>query len=152
MVITNSSSQMYWCMYVFFFSVGVCPSILWSSSSMCSGQFKFERSSYRYDDKASHYFPYCSEKWKGLWTSHSSQVASRYVFLFNTKVISTRLLYLKKIRFRPGFLLYLAICMYLKVVLNSLSYSLQDAQYQYVTLGRNYTCAISRFFYGEFLL
>lgn len=35
---------------------------------------------HRHDNQTSHYFPHCSPKRKGLWTSHTSQVVARYVF------------------------------------------------------------------------
>ena len=78
--------------YIFFlFSVGVCASILWSSSSVYSGKYKFGCRSYRHHDQTSHYFPYCSKKRKGLWTCNSSQVASRYVLVvFSINILGPR--------------------------------------------------------------
>ena len=76
-------------LYYLFFSVGVCASILWSSSSVYSGQYQFGCRPYRHHDQTSHYFPYCSKKRKGLWTCNSSQVASRYVLVFFNPNICT---------------------------------------------------------------
>jgi len=57
---------------------------------MCGCQYQFGCSSYRYDDETRHYFPHRSEKWKGLWTCHSSQVASRCQFTSHRRQISDK--------------------------------------------------------------